>query len=183
MKELIINIEGESYKYDVPTGWQDVQVDAYQRVMAIDRTSKTDLELLVEIFVALTGADPEYVWMMDSDQFDQIVELLAFTEQDIKAKPVDSLILEGEEYFVKKDFEQFTVGETISIEAILKEVEGDVFKAIDRLLCIFLRKKLPSGELETFRSSFMNRAELFKTVKIQDIHNLFIFFLTGKNLS
>ena len=52
-----------------------------------------------------------------------------------------------------------------------------------QLLCIFLRKKKENGQLEKYKTSFMNRVEIFKKIKIDEINHIFNFFLTGRNLS
>ena len=91
------------------------------------------------------------------------------------------LLVEGDKYYLKKDFSQLTLGEQASIEIILKKYDGKLENAISELLCIFLRKKRDNGKLEKFKNSFMGRSEMFNDVMIADVHNIFIFFLTGRN--
>src|SRR5690606_2752505 len=82
----------------------------------------------------------------------------------------------------KKDFDSLNMGEMISINLVMDENKGDITKALPRMMCILLRKKV-NGELESFRNSFMDRAEMFKDVIITDISNLLAFFLDGGNSS
>ena len=71
------------------------------------------------------------------------------------------------------------MGEVISLELIMKEADGNLFKMMDKLLCIFLRKKKNNGKLETFKPEMMSRAELFKKAPISKVYNVFSFFLIG----
>ena len=50
---------------------------------------------------------------------------------------------------------------------------------MDKLLCIFLRKKKENGNLEAFKSEFMERRWGFRDIKISKVFNVFNFFLNG----
>jgi hypothetical protein len=56
-------------------------------------------------------------------------------------------------------------------------------KVMPQLLCIFLRKKKENGNLEKYKTTFMQRTEKFKTIKVDEINHIFSFFLTGRDLS
>jgi hypothetical protein len=90
--------------------------------------------------------------------------------------------LGDDKYYLKKDFSQLTMGEVISIDTIMAEANGNIYKVMDKLLCIFLRKKKENGNLETFKPEFMERRWGFRDIKISKVFNLFSFFLTGNNI-
>jgi hypothetical protein len=92
-------------------------------------------------------------------------------------------VVDGEEYFLYTEFNKYTAGEIISIETILQSVNKEIYKVMPELLCIFLRKKKENGKLEKYKTSFMERRDKFKDIKIDEINHLFTFFQIGRDLS
>ena len=183
MINIEFNIDGEKQSFDVPTGWDEVSVKKSAALTNISRDGRTEIEIIVDIVSILGEIDPDIIYMLTTEQFNQIIDVVKFTTEKIDSELKDSIIIDGEEYFLKKDFTQLTMGEIISIETILKQYENSVAPAMAKLLCIFLRKKKENGNLESFKNSFMERESLFENVLITDVNNLFLFFLDGKNLS
>ena len=183
MINIEFNIDGEKQSFDVPTGWDEVSVKKSAALTNISRDGRTEIEIIVDIVSILGEIDPDIIYMLTTEQFNQIIDVVKFTTEKIDSELKDSIIIDGEEYFLKKDFTQLTMGEIISIETILKQYENSVAPAMAKLLCIFLRKKKENGNLESFKNSFIERESLFENVLITDVNNLFLFFLDGKNLS
>jgi hypothetical protein len=136
-----------------------------------------------EVLHQLTGIDREIIEQIDYDDFVEIVKEFKFIYEPIVEKKSEFVIVEDEEYFLYSEFNKFTAGEIISIETILKSADNDLVKVMPQLLCIFLRKRKPSGKLEKYNTSFMSRVEKFKTIKIDEINHIFTFFLTGRDSS
>jgi hypothetical protein len=130
----------------------------------------------------LTGIEEELIYLLTQEQFLEVVEKVKFTNEEIVSELKESILVEGEEYFIKKDFDKLNMGEIISIESLLKQSDGDLSKCMSKLLCVFLRKKKENGNLESFKNSFMEREELFDNVMITDVNNLFVFFSNGRTL-
>jgi hypothetical protein len=179
MVELELTIDDEVTKCNIPESWADVTVGDYMEISKLDNTGKTDIELLVSILTILLGIEDELIYMLPVAEFNRVAAYLKFTNEKIETSNVDYIELDGEKYFLKKDFEQLTMGETVSIELLLEKNDNKVETAMNQLLCIFLRKKKENGKLETFKNSFMERAEQFKKISIIDVHNLFLFFSIG----
>lgn len=178
MTNLNLIIDDEELNFKIPDNWNDVTVGQYQEIIKIDKTNLTDIEILTKLLNTLTNIDEELIYQLPISEFNKIVTILEFTKDEIKITPKDFIIINGEEYWLKKDFESLTLGETISIEAIIKD--KNIEEEIDKLLCVFLRKKKENGKLESFKNEFMERVELFKTIPISDIHNILVFFSNGR---
>jgi hypothetical protein len=112
-----------------------------------------------------------------------MIESIEFLLTPPEDQPIKDYIKIGDEdWWIKKDFDKLTVGERISIDTIL--MEGGVEENFDKMLTLFLKKKDANGELETYRTSHMNRVELFrKEVNFMDVKNIMLFFSTGITLS
>lgn len=183
MINLIIELDGEEHNFNVPTGWNEVTVKTAAALSAVKKTNRTDIEVMVDIISLLANIDGELIYMLTSEQFNEVVEIVKFTTEEIKGEMADSVIINDEEYFLKKDFSQLTMGEIISIDTIIAQNENNIAPAMAKLLCIFLRKKKENGNIESFKNSFMERESLFEQVIISDVHNLFLFFSDGRNSS
>jgi hypothetical protein len=180
---IILNLEvdGIEKQYNIPESWSEVTVGQAADIQNMAVENGTNIEKIVKILTILTpGISQDEIFMMSPEQFNQVAEQLTFIKDEIDGDPVDSLVIEGEEYFLKKDFTKLTMGEIISVDTIMKQTNHDITKALPKMLCIFLRKKKENGELESFKSNFMEREELFRSVIITDVAKLFTFFLSGE---
>lgn len=182
MINLEIEIDGEVKEFKVPQGWNEVTVKQASEIFGLNKEGKNNLEVTVELISILSNIDIDIVYAMQQEDFIKIVESIKFTNNEVKGDLKDSIVLGGEEYFLKKDFDKLNVGEIISIETIMQQSNNDLSKSMGKLLCIFLRKKKENGKLESFKNSFMEREELFGEAIITDVNNIFLFFLDGKNL-
>jgi hypothetical protein len=183
MVTLNLEIEDEKMTFKIPSGWDEVSVETFSKIWKIYRENLTDIELTVEIVNILTGIDEDTLYMMSPDEFGQVTKIIEFTNKDVEGTEVESIIVNGEEYFLKKDFQKLTMGEVISLELLIEQSEGNMASKMAEMLCIFLRKKNENGKLESFKKSFMERAEIFKTVSIADVNDVFLFFSDGGNSS
>lgn len=183
MVKLNLEVEGEMKEFNIPSDWNDVTVGQYIKIHEVDRELLTEIEASVEIMSALTNIDEDTLFMMNPDDFKLLAEQLAFLNKEVEPNELTSITIDGDEYFVKDNFDKLSMGEIVSIELLIEQSNGKLIRKFPELLCIFLRKKKENGKLEGFRKSFMERAERFKQIKIADVNNLFLFFSNGENSS
>lgn len=179
MINLKLEIDDEVREFNLPENWDEVTIGDFVKLFSFEREGLNSVELSVKIINVLTDIDENLIMMMDVKDFEKLAEVFAFTSKELKPINVESIELEGETYYLKNDFSKLTMGEVISIETILQSADGNLFKVMDKLLCIFLRKKKENGNLEAFKGEFMNRVNLFRKAPISKVYNIFSFFLTG----
>ena len=184
MVNINLDIDGTLKSYDFPESWDDVTVGQFEKLSLI-QNSRNSIQYIAEVISALSELTVDEFFMVPSSDFDRLSSVVNFTLTPVKAEPKDSIILNEEEYFTVNDFSKMNIGEVFSIETIVESKAGvdgvtNIDSIISKLLCIFLRKKV-DGKIETFKNTFMEREELFKQVKITDVHNLFLFFSIGKS--
>jgi hypothetical protein len=182
MIKIEFEVDGEEMSFDMPTNWDEVTIEMAGRIFSISTENKTNLESSVEVISLLTGIEQDYLYMLTPSQFQQLIDASSFTATEIKSELKESITVDDEEYFLKKDFTQLTMGEIISIETLLKKYHNNYMVAMPDLLCIFLRKKKENGKLESFKNSFMDRASSFKKIIVSDVNNLMLFFSDGSSL-
>lgn len=175
-KQLNLTIDDETKTYDIPDSWGEITVSTLQKLGAEAPEGMTEIERSVNTISTLLGIDVDDVMMIPIDDFKKISSEVAFLNTEIESNPKDEITIDGETYYVKKDFDKLTTGEVISISTIMNKYDQELIPAMAELLCIFLRKKKENGKLETFKNSFMERAELFGKVNVVEVYNLFINF-------
>ncbi len=184
MNKLNFEWDGDVISYDIPTSWDDVSV--YQAALLKDikkfEDFETEYEWFVEILTTLNpDIDEDHAYGLDEEQYLTVIGWLNFTTIQPQGKVVESIMVGEDEYFLKTDFNKLTNAEVISIKMIEKKHSKHLHYALPEMLCVLLRQKKENGKLESFRSSFMERAESFKHIKITDVIRLFDFFASGKS--
>lgn len=181
MVKVNFEIDDDLHEFGIPERWEEVNVEQFMRIMALnnDKEGKTDIGLSMEIISILTGLALDLVYMIPITDFNQIQSVLDFTKEQVNSPLKDSVIVDDEEYFFKNDFNNLTMGEVITLETILGQ-DSNPYNSFDKLLCIFLRKKTKKGNLETFKTTFMERADMFKKITIADVYSLMVFFSGGE---
>jgi len=183
MIKLNLEIDDEKFELELPTGWDEISIKQYDEIVSLKQGGSTLMQF-VNILKILTKVDEDTIMAIPASEFQSITDNLTFLQETIEGnEDVESIMIGDEKFFLKKDFEQLTMGESISIELIMKKYDNELSKAIPELLCIFLRKKKENGKLEGFKNSFMERAEMFSDLMISDVHNLFLFFSIGSPTS
>jgi len=182
MQELNLELDGEMFNFQIPESWAEVSVEQFSNIWKIEKEGRTDIDISVDVVSSLTGIEEDIIYMMRPDDFGTVAKTIEFTNKDVEGEEVDSITIGEDEYFLKKDFESLTMGEVISLEILIEKADGNLAKVMTEMLCIFLRKK-KGDDLETFKKSFMERAEIFKDVKITQVNDLFLFFSDGETSS
>lgn len=180
MIQINVEVDEVIQPYTFPTSWSEVTVEQFANLYGIDKEKYTGMFYTFEVIHQLTGIDREIIELMDYQDFVELVKSLEFVFKPVENKQSESVIVDGEEYFVNSEFNKYTAGEIISLDVIINSSNGEFVKVMPQLLCIFLRKKKQNGELEKYKTSFMNRVESFKKIKIDEINHIFTFFLTGR---
>lgn len=181
MIDLKVKVDDEVKEFTLPESWDDVNIGDFCNLFAFERQGLNEIELVVESIHQLIGIERDLIYNMEMKDFQTIAAKLNFLTTEMKPKEVvDYVELDGEKYYIKKDFNSLTMGEVISIETIFSEADNNLFKVMDKLLCVFLRKKKDNGKLENFKGEFMQRQELFRKAPVTSVYNVFNFFLNGE---
>lgn len=182
MITINIEIDEEIKSYDFPTSWEEVSVEQFVRIFTDKSVSENPLSATIKIVSAISGIDEDILMLMDIEDFKSLSKNLSFIEDQLEVKNIEYIELEGEKYYLYQDFNKLTTGEIITIETLMDSKNGNIYEVMGELLCVFLRKKTESGKFEKFKTDMLKRKDLFMKAKISEIHHIFNFFLTGRNL-
>lgn len=175
MKTLEIKVNGELTEFKLPEKWQEISVADYQQIVSVD-TELKGLFLSIELVTKITGISRDIINDLDLEDFNLILDTMSFLNSDVPKLPKSSVKIGDETYHIIKDFNKLKIGEIASIDMILSEAEGNFYKVMPKLLCIYLRK---AGE-NKFDAKFLEREELFKRLPITDVIDVFFHLTDGK---
>ena len=183
MVKINFEIDDEAKEFSVPESWSEVSVSQFMEIVKLQEGMEelNILQKTIKMVCILTNIPEEYVEMIPIEQFYKIRDLLEYTNEEVDSSPCESITIDGEEYFIKNEFNQLTMGETITIETLM-EGSKNVVSVFDELLCVFLRKKKENGKLEAFKSTFLQeRKEIFGKAPISDMYSVLVFFSAGES--
>lgn len=182
MISVEITIDDEVRQYEFPNSWSEITIDKYRKLYSIPQSEDNNLLYSFDLLNAISGIEKDILYLMDIEDFKSLMDQLKFIYTPIESTQVDYVELNGDKYYLHTDYSKYTAGEIISIDTILKKHNHNYVLCIDELLCIFLRKKV-DDKIEKFTTDLFKRRELFSTISISDVNNVFVFFLTGNNSS
>ena len=188
MIKVNFNIDDDTQSFDVPENWDEVTVEQFMELVELQMVTKEEVNVnpfntIIKMVHIMTGIPMDIIEMVPVDQFHLIQDTLLYTKEEVDIEKRDYVEIDGDTYWVKNDFNKLTMGETITIETLVKDAPNEnVMNVFDKLLTIFLRKKTKKGNLESFKSSFLDeRTEIFKRLPISQVYAIMIFFSDGEN--
>lgn len=180
MLEVKVEIDDEVINFTLPTGWEDVSIGEFAKLFSVPRDNQPLLEQAVDAISLLGGVDKDIIYQLPYEEFTKLAEAMEFINTEMIPEDLtEGIDIDGETYYFKKDFSKFTMGEIISIETLLSQSNNNLFLVMDKLLCVFLRKKTDKGNLESFKGEFLDRAPTFGRLPVSRVFNIFNFFSDG----
>lgn len=183
MIEVNIELEETKQTYFVPENWDEVTVEKFMNVYRYKNPNNNELLGAVNLISALSDIEAGVLLQMDIDDFKTLASKVTFITQEVPRQDMDSIEVDGEQYYLYTEFNKLTTGEVITIETLLESVEFDIHKIMSDLLCLFLRKKDKDGKYEKFTTDMLKRKESFLKIPITQIYHVFGFFSLGVNTS
>lgn len=182
MIEVKIETDEDVMLYNFPENWDEVTVEKFCNVYKNNYETYTEFESSIILLSSLSGIERDVIEMMDVNDFKNLLDKLKFIKEEVVKTEVESIKIDGDEYYLHSDFNKFTTGEIITIEMILKSADNNLFSVMSELLCVFLRKKNDNGKLEKFKTSMLERKKMFNQVSVSQVYHIFNFFLAGSDL-
>lgn len=180
MLDVKVEFDDEVVEFSLPTGWDEVSIQEFCRLFSVPRDEQPLLEQAIDAISLLGGISKDVIYQLPYEEFGKLANAMEFINTEMVPEDLqEGIDIEGETYFFKKDFSKFTMGEIISIETLLSQSNNNLFLVMDKLLCVFLRKKNEKGNLESFKGDFLDRAKTFGKLPVSKVFNIFNFFLDG----
>jgi hypothetical protein len=180
MTTVNIELEEGVKTFELPTSWDEVTVGQFMKIYELQLDKENELMGTLKLISALSGIESDILLMMDVDDFKQIATEILFITTPLEKNDSDYVEINGDKFYLYRDFNKLTTGEVITIEMIIDGAKNNINSVMPDLLCLFLRKKKEDGTFEKFTTDLMNRKEMFMNVPVNKIYHIFDFFFHGK---
>lgn len=141
-------------EFSLPEKWEEIITRDYiSFIDVIEDKKKGHYNKMIELIYyyakekEITKKD---IMMMDSEDFDKIIESLSFFSEPINGELKEFIEYNGKRYkpFIK--FEKLLVGEQASIEYFISQTSKNYYDQIIKVFSVFLREMNEDGTLQDF---------------------------------
>ena len=190
----MITIEIENKEYKIPSGWNDVNLEMFEEIYKLSsilNSYKSETEFSLDMFQVITGAPKEDLLKLTRKGFETLVKWTEWATGDIKPTNKKIFIIDGEEWMPLEDLTTLSMGDSISLELLIKESKD--WELLTNILPVLIRpvkvvgktngktKKVP-GDFDA--NNYNEIKELFKKeLKVADVFQLRAFFSNTEVLS
>ena len=187
----MLNIKIAEKEFKLPENWDEVNVRQYLDVAIKAKDSGySEIEKFMYFISILSDNPIEMRQMLEQIEIEEFETLKkefqwVLTEPEIKDGKSKFFELNGKKYTMKSNYEKLTVGESITIETLLRDKSVDM-DPVEIAFCVLFREMNEDGTIKTFNSDNLSivKTELASKIKITDVYKVICFFLTtGKKSS
>lgn len=186
----MITLELENEQYDLPEGWHEVSVGKFQKILEIINLFgdyKSEIEYVIDMLQVLTDAPKSSLMKMTRGSFDILANKLQWLNVDVQPVEKSSWIIGGVEYMPLKNLDGLSMGDSVSLELMIKEsTEANI---LGNILPILIRKvkKIESngGAIKKVPDEFdaeeyaQTREQFLHKIMVAEVISLKVFFSDG----
>lgn len=136
---IIIELEGKEYK--MPSGWNEVNVGMFEKVMkhaGILSEYKSQVQYAIEMFSILTGAPVEDLNKMTRTSFEELSKSIEWVNHEVQPSNRKEWTFDGIDYMAVENLNKLTMGDTVSLELMINESNEE--NILSNILPILIRK-------------------------------------------
>ena len=137
MRVVNLTIDGEVTRFEMPTSWDEVNIQQYGKLMfSIEKEGVSEIELIIRSLEALVGIDVGVLNKVPLKQlrsaYNQLGELTAKLPNNVLSRVVE---IEGIEYGFIPDFDELSLGEFVDLDNYLQ----DSWNNLDKIFAVLYR--------------------------------------------
>lgn len=184
----MLNLTINDKLFKLPSDWEELTLRQFIDILILKKDEKnSDLDNFVKTLGIFAGdhSIEESIMDLDVSEFNQIKDAFEWIKVDpqTKSESKDFFEFEGKKFTMKKDYNQLTVGEAITVELLLKDQKVD----LDPLEISFavLFREVIDGKMKPFNADTMYEMlnDYSNRIKIVDVYEVITFFLSGEKSS
>lgn len=182
---ITIELEGKDYK--MPESWDEVSVGLFEeivRMTSILSEYKSDVQYSIDMFSVLTGAPAETLSRMTRKGFEDLSKAVEWVNEEVKPSNKKHWVFDGIEYLPVEDLGSLSMGDSVSLELIIKD--SNEATILTNILPVLIRKvkkvQKENGKVKKVPAEFdADEYELTKSLfkeklMVSDVINLKSFF-------
>lgn len=182
---IVIELEGK--EWNLPSGWDEVSVELFEKVVnhsIIVDDYISQVQHTIDLMSIMTGAPKEELNKMTRKSFEELSNRLDWLKDDLKPSGKKTFMIGDEEYIAIDDFDNLSMGDSASMELIIKE--SNETNILGNLLPLLVRKSKKiykdGGKTkivpEDFEASEYEKTKAFlkSNMMVSDVMHLKSFF-------
>lgn len=166
-------------KLTLPTGWEDVTLEQFQRIYELSEDlNLKPLDYKIEVISILTGCEFNELTKLSVNDFNKLYEKLKFLETYPKAKAIEYVKVGKSVYEICFDVSKLTAGQYIDLSTLCKE-PAEIPKKYHEIVAV-LSSKITIGWFFGFKKEYEGyhkNSEAFKQLTMDKVFPICAFFL------
>lgn len=166
-------------KLTLPTGWNEVTLDQFQRIYELSEDlNLKPLDYKIEVISILSGAKFDDLIKLDVTRFNYIYSKLSFLEKYPPAKPIEYVKVGKSVYEICFDVSKLTAGQYIDLSTLCKE-PAEIPKRYHEIVAALATKinlRWVFGFKKEYEGYHKN-SEAFKQLTMDKVFPICAFFL------
>ena len=171
----MITIELENREYTMPSGWHEVNLEMFEKIYELSsilHSYKSETEFSLDMFKVITGAPKEDLLKLTRKGFETLLKYTEWATGDIKPTGKKLFTIDGEEWMALEDLNTLSMGDSISLELIIKDSKD--WEMLTNILPVLIRPvktiQRTNGKTKKVPGDFdANRYEELKNTKIKKL--------------
>ena len=172
-------IQYKGVKYSVPTSWEEVPISKLIELNDDEQTFKTGSTKKLAFISAFVGIPVEVIRKSKVQEVSKLFKYLGFIAEDLPSDPIYEFEFRGDTYSVKESLVEQEFQDFVSMETVLADNEGHMYKALPTMLAIMCKKEGES--LDDYDVGA--RAKMFLDLPVTIAHPLSVFFYAQEKVS
>lgn len=172
-------------KLTLPTGWQDVTLEQFQKIYELSEDlNLKPLDYKIEVISILTGVTftEDILKRISVTEFNTIYSKLKFLEKYPEAKPIEYVKVGKSVYEICYDVSKLTAGQYIDLSTLCKE-PSEIPKKYHEIVSA-LASRINIGWFFGFKKEYEGyhkNSEVFKQLTMDKVFPICAFFLSVWN--
>ena len=166
----------------IPEKWADVDLNCYQKYISkIDDIENED-EIVVHSIASLCGVPQKFVKRLKIEDIKKIYEKLSkIISVPVNKKIYHKIEIKGVKYGFHPNLDDMTLGEFVDIEENSKGGIASFHNILSILYRPIVEEKKDKYNIEPYDTKHLENSKLFKTLSIDVVNGVMIFFYTLGN--
>ena len=166
----------------IPQKWADVDLNCYQKYISkIDDIENED-DIVIHSIASLCGVPEKFVKKLKREDIKKIYEKLSkIISVPVNKKIYNKIEIKGVKYGFHPNLDEMTLGEFVDIEENSKGGVGSFHNVLSVLYRPIIKEEKGKYDIEPYETKHLENSELFKTLSIDIVNGVMIFFYTLGN--
>jgi flagellar biosynthesis/type III secretory pathway chaperone len=162
---LVVN----EVEYKLPESWDDITLKQFKEIRQIEYIKDDKLQYIIQLLIIVTELPAAILINLKGNQLEEIVKSLSFINIEELPSNITRTFTIGNDIYTLKEFNDLTLGETISLNVLSSDIENN----ISSILAILYQKNDEEFNSKTHASI---AKDIEENISISQLWQAVVFF-------